>query len=938
MIPYEKLSGRLKYKRPTGADVHSGGQKQTCLQKLPPSPWWLAFIMILVTLILSGIYLWIMSNFSWSLEYDHQKAGNAETHNQCSSITEAHRFDCYPERDVVVTKELCENRGCCFIKGLETQNRSNGGVPWCFYPPDFPSYTLERLNHTDLGLLGILRRKVKSYYPKDIEKLLLEVIFETDTRLHIKLTDASKPRYEVPIEVPPVTKKASNPIYVVDFSDNPFGVMVWRKGSQHVLLNTTVAPLMFADQFLQISTSLPSLFLYGVGEHRASFLHRFNWNTLTLWARDLAPTEFYNLYGSHPFYLSLEEGGTAHGVFLLNSNAMEVVLQPAPALTWRTIGGVLDFYIFLGPDPNSVIQQYQEVIGFPAMPPLWGLGFHLCRWGYRTSNNTWQIVRAMRENQIPQDAQWNDIDYMKSAQDFTIDTKTFGTLPQLVEDLHNHSQHYVVILDPAISSTQPPGSYWPYDEGLKRGIFINSSTGQPMIGKVWPGLTAFPDFTNPETHQWWLENLQQLYSKVPFDGLWIDMNEPSNFVDGSTDGCPAGEFDNPPYTPAVLGGTLYAKTLCASAQQKASLHYNVHNLYGLMEAKATASALIKLRKKRPFVISRSTFPSQGKYSGHWLGDNRSQWKDMYWSIPGLMNFNMFGIPLIGADICGFSGSTTEELCIRWTQLGAFYPFARNHNSNNEMAQDPTSFSSSGRNAMKDALLTRYSLLPFLYTLFHKSHLRGETVVRPLFFEFAQDSTTYSIDRQFLWGRSLLVTPVLDPGVDFVTGYFPKGVWYDYYTGTAMSSKGESKKLAAPLDKINIYLREGAIIPTQKPDTTTWVSSGNSLCLIATLSENGTAFGDLFWDDGESLETFESGNYSYLIFNVSQNTFKSTVLHANVEATYMTVDVLKVFGVQARPSKVMVNTKEIAFSYLENQVLLVDNLHLNLSVGFTIQWM
>lgn len=938
MIPYEKLSDRLNYKRPTGPDVHSGGQKQTCLQKLPPSPLWLAFIMILVTLILSGIYLWIMSNFSWSLEYDIQKSGNAVTLNQCSSITEAHRFDCYPERDVVVTKELCENRGCCFIEGLEPQNRSKGGVPWCFYPPDFPSYTLASLNKTDLGLLGILRRKVKSYYPKDIEKLLLEVIFETDTRLHIKLTDASKLRYEVPIEVPPVTKKALNPIYGVDFSDNPFGVIVRRKGSQHVLLNTTVAPLMFADQFLQISTSLPSFFLYGVGEHRASFLHSFDWNTLTLWARDLAPTEFYNLYGAHPFYMSLEEEGTAHGVFLLNSNAMEVVLQPAPALTWRTIGGILDFYIFLGPDPNSVVQQYQEVIGFPAIPPLWGLGFHLCRWGYRTSNKTWQIVRAMRENQIPQDAQWNDLDYMKAALDFTIDTNTFGTLPQLVEDLHNHSQHYVVLLDPAISSTQPSGSYWPYDEGVKRGIFINSSTGQPMIGKVWPGLTAFPDFTNPETHQWWLENLQQLYSMVPFDGLWIDMNEPSNFVDGSTDGCTSGEFDNPPYTPAVLGGTLFAKTLCASAQQKASLHYNVHNLYGLMEAKATASALIKLRKKRPFVISRSTFPSQGKYSGHWLGDNRSQWKDMYWSIPGLMNFNMFGIPLIGADICGFSGSTTEELCIRWTQLGAFYPFARNHNSNNEMAQDPTSFSSSGRNAMKNALLIRYSLLPFLYTLFHKSHLRGETVVRPLFFEFPQDLTTYAIDRQFLWGRSLLVTPVLDPGVDFVTGYFPKGVWYDYYTGTAMSSKGESKKLAAPLDKINIYLREGAIIPTQKPDTTTWVSRGNSLCLIATLSENDTAFGDLFWDDGESLDTFESGNYSYLSFIVSQNTFISTVHHANVEATYMTVDVLKVFGVQSRPLKVMVNTKETAFSYLENQVLLVDNLHLNLSVGFTIQWM
>ncbi|KFR12257.1 Lysosomal alpha-glucosidase, partial [Opisthocomus hoazin] len=651
-------------------------------------------------------------------------------------------------------------------------------------------------------------------------------------------------------------------IYSLDFSWDPFGVLLRRRATATVLLNTTVAPLIFADQFLQIATSLPSRFLYGLGEHRGTLLHSLDWSTLTLWARDVSPTESFNLYGAHPFYLLMEEGGDAHGVFLLNSNAMEVALQPAPALTWRTIGGVLDFYIFLGPDPNMVIQQYQQVIGFPAMPPLWALGFHLCRWGYGSSNETWQTVRAMRNYQIPQDAQWNDIDYMDGYRDFTFDPQKFASLPSLVEDLHKHGQRYVMILDPGISSTNPHGSYWPFDEGLRRGLFLNTTQGQPLIGQVWPGFTAFADFSNPDTHQWWLENLQRFHAHVPFDGLWIDMNEPSNFMDGSEEGCPPGELDSPPYTPAVLGDSLSAKTVCASAKQKASVHYNLHNLYGLMEAKATARypsiplpASLGMGGGEPAPLREGWVDGPGAEPSPYCSDQPS----------GTTGLCLVGCPLVGADICGFSGSTSEELCTRWMQLGAFYPFARNHNAQNEKAQDPTVFSPAARTAMKDVLLTRYSLLPFLYTLFHRAHLQGDTVARPLFFEFPRDVATLGLDRQFLWGRSLLVTPVLEPGVDSVTGYVPRGVWYDFYTGSSVNSGGEMLKMSAPLEHLNLHVREGSILPTQKAGTTSEVTRGNPLRLIVALSSSGTAWGDLFWDDGESLDTFERGSYSYLVF-------------------------------------------------------------------------
>jgi lysosomal alpha-glucosidase len=165
-----------------------------------------------------------------------------------------------------------------------------------------------------------------------------------------------------------------------------------------------------------------------------------NWTTQTLWARDQGCITIpftlqtlicsagtpvggnRNLYGVHPFYLELESDGNAHGVFLLNSNAMDVILQvlniflcsysslfihshhllQPNALTYRTIGGVFDFYIFLGPTPDEVIQQYTSIIGRPFFPPYWALGFHLCRWGYDSLNNTAAVVENMRKYGIPQ--------------------------------------------------------------------------------------------------------------------------------------------------------------------------------------------------------------------------------------------------------------------------------------------------------------------------------------------------------------------------------------------------------------------------------------------------------------------------------------------------------------------------------------------------------
>ncbi|NWX15492.1 LYAG glucosidase, partial [Aegotheles bennettii] len=634
-------------------------------------------------------------------------------------------------------------------------------------------------------------------------------------------------------------------------------------------LNTTVAPLFFAEQFLQISTSLPSRFISGLGEHLTPLVLDTAWTRVTLWNRDMAPTPQVNLYGSHPFYLVMEDDGSAHGVFLLNSNAMDVLLQPSPALTWRTTGGILDFYIFLGPDPKSVVRQYLDVVGFPFMPPYWGLGFHLCRWGYSSTDITRQVVANMTAARFPLDVQWNDLDYADAKRDFTFNKKSFRDFPEMVQDFHRRGLRYIMIVDPGISSSGAPGTYKPYDEGLRRGVFIRNSTGQPLVGKVWPGPTVFPDFTNPETHEWWHDMVKDFHDQVPFDGMWIDMNEPANFVEGSQDGCPTNSLEQPPYVPGVFGGRLRAGTICASSQQYLSSHYNLHSLYGLTEAIASHDSCITPSQVGCGVLgaSQGSLALQSPDAPHAPSAE-------------VLLFNLFGVPLVGADICGFAGDTTEELCVRWTQLGAFYPFMRNHNDHGTRPQEPYAFSRAAQAAMRSALRLRYSLLPFLYTLFHRAHSAGETVARPLFLEFPKDPNTWALDRQLLWGGGLLITPVLEPGETKVSGYFPAGTWYSLAGDSTIHSKGQWILLPAPLDTINVHVRAGHILPLQEPAFSTTESRQKGMALVVALTPDGFARGDLFWDDGESWQTFERGDYTEILFLATPGAVLSQLLRAS----------------------------------------------------------
>ncbi|MCO5599251.1 hypothetical protein L7F22_053352 [Adiantum nelumboides] len=750
------------------------------------------------------------------------------------------------------------------------------------------------------GLVVDLELKQKtSFNGPDVENLQVAFSYESSGRLHVHITSSnatSNARWEIPQSlIPRQTAGSHNNPAVQDnalsfqYTEDPFTFMVYRNLTGEVLFDSSSSSLIFKDQYLEISTLLPeSAALYGLGEstHPEGFrLHPGQ--SYTLWASDInASTVNVDLYGAHPFYMDVRDAGSSHGVFLLNSNGMDITYT-VHSLVYKVIGGVLDFYFFPGPEPLAVMRQYTELVGRPAPMPFWSLGFHQCRYGYEGVEDLEYVVSSYRAAGIPLEVMWNDIDYMDLYKDFTFDPVNYPVdkMQDFVDDLHQHGQKYILILDPGISIAD---NYSTFQHGMEKVIFMKHK-GVPYLAQVWPGPVYFIDFLHPNIDSFWGTEIANFYALVPFDGVWIDMNEPSNFCSGVTCSYPTNSsceaslnqaycclvcsdenatvWDNPPY-PINVAGThrgLGMKTMATSAyHDQGYLSYDTHNLYGFSEAIVTHRALKAVTGKRPFILSRSSFPGTGAYAAHWTGDNSATWEDLRYSIVGILNSGIFGVPMVGADICGFMGDTNEELCARWIQLGAFYPFSRNHADFGTSRQELYLWDSVAHSARK-ALSLRYTLLPYLYTVMQEAHDCGAPVARPLFFTFPEDIFTLNISSQFLLGRGLLVSPVLEAGAENVTAYFPKGTWYSLSdVGHEMvESQGSLITLPSPWDTVNVHVYEGTIIPMQEAAMTTGEVRKTPFTLLIAFrfmeeahlmeQQGQTATGEIFVDDGEDMD-------------------------------------------------------------------------------------
>ena len=484
------------------------------------------------------------------------------------------------------------------------------------------------------------------------------------------------------------------------------------------------------------------------------------------------------------------------------------------------------------------------------------------------------------------------------------------------------------------------GSYETYEQLVEKGLYLRDEGGAPTIGKVWAGPSLFPDWLNPNTTRFWSEQVRTFHNKIPFDGLWIDMNEVANFCDGRcvvdtatelaryaedenslfscecADTIEPNQFDEPAYSPfwyknsnrdGQFAGSCRSAgadrsngtTVDCGALSLATRHYpyndeiynewNLHSLFGHMEAKATQEALRATRGQnvRTFVLTRSSFSGTGQFAARWNGDNHAEFDDMAMSIPGIITGGIFGFAMVGEDICGFGAprdpSIMEELCTRWMQLGSWYPFARNHNAWHNPGHEPFRLGSMVLEASRQALNARMALTLYFYSLYHQAATVGGTVARPLSFEFPDDTSTWSIDTQFMVGPAFMVSPVLESGLDRVEIFFPGGdsgtVWYDYWTGRRVAVS-DSRRLSVPAvlgTPMPVHVRGGQIVPRQAGALTTAATVVQPIDLLVSLdgkvdgaiqhmSAAGTdcssmsqtsqsevaARGYLYFDDGETV--------------------------------------------------------------------------------------
>src|SRR5438445_8531031 len=636
---------------------------------------------------------------------------------------------------------------------------------------------------------------------------------------------------------------------------------------------------------------------YGFGEvplplsrHQQSFAF---WNT----DAPAYPPGAGPIYQTTPFFLQLNDGAS-YGVFFdITWRSHFDMGQSDPArYSFGANGGELDYYVFIGGaerSPANVLRASTDLTGRTALPPLWALGYQQSRYSYMSQGKVAEIARTFREKKIPADVIYLDIDYMDGYRVFTWSPKTFPQPKAMLDELHAKGFHAVTIIDPGVKVDD---KYAVYRSGRDAGVFVRDAAGDELHATVWPGMCAFPDFTDAKVRAWW----GALYAKPlreGVDGFWNDMNEPATFPSDLLAIIQDPQRTFPLDVPHAGDGTP-------------GPHTRYHNVYGMQMARATSEGLHNLRPgQRPLVLTRAGYAGVQRYAAVWTGDNVASWEHLALSIPMLTNLSASGIAFVGADVGGFMGTPGAELYTRWLQAAALTPFFRTHSAIDPAPREPLSYGADYERINRAAIELRYHLLPYIYTLFAEHEGGAAPPLRPLWFAYPHDSKSALVDDEYLVGADLLVAPVLHEGEIARRVYFPEGdEWVDWWDGTHHAG-GSQAQVAAPIDRLPLFVRAGASVPTQQAVQHTGEMAKMPLAVVVALGANGS--GRAYQDAGDGY-AYRKGEARTIKFDLNGN-----VLHieAPKSARYARIGAVEFVGLDAAPRSVSVDgraLRDIAF--------------------------
>ena len=556
------------------------------------------------------------------------------------------------------------------------------------------------------------------------------------------------------------------------------------------------------------------------------------------------------------------------------------------------VGDCVDYYFMYGGSADGVIAQMRHLSGDVPMFPLWTYGFWQCKERYKSAAELLGVVDQYRALQVPldgivQDWQYWGSNYLWNAMDFL--TEEYANGEQMIRDVHQKHAHFMISIWASFGPKTK--AYRQLDE---KGLLFDFETWPQSGLTFWPPRMDYPsgvrvyDAFSPVARDIYWQHLKPLLDKGT-DAWWMDSTDPDFFNPKESD------YDHR----AGANGTWRSLRNAFPLETVKGVYHNQRQTE---------------HQKRVFIMTRSAFAGQQHYgSGLWSGDVASSWDMLRKQVPAGLSYSLTGCPNFNTDIGGFfcgsyntkgSGSAPQnpqfqELYVRWMQYGLFCPVFRSHGA--DAPREIWQFGKRGEpvyDAIESQIRLRYRLIPYLYSTAWQVTSNNESYLRPLFSDFAADKKVWNMTDEFMFGRSILAAPILDPqytqekvirenamtgwdakqpaagdsnvaaAIDWstpktVTKYLPKGtLWYDFWTGKSYRG-GQSVTLQTSLDRVPMFVRAGSILPLGPEMQYTGEKPWDNLELRLYPGADGTF--TLYEDEGDTYR-YEQGVYTTIRFD------------------------------------------------------------------------